>query len=63
MIIVAAMTLGRHVSVDGSLIAVLVGYSIEHRAIETLAFALPTLDAKTINDVEIPFQRIIPLRD
>src|SRR5439155_3890399 len=29
--IVAAMTLGRHVSLDSTFIAILVGYSIEHR--------------------------------
>src|SRR3954453_23218104 len=32
-----AMTLGRHVSMDGSLITVLLNYGIEHRAGETLA--------------------------
>jgi hypothetical protein len=50
--VVAAMTLGRHVSLDGSLIAVLVGYSIEHRMGEVLALGLPRLDAKAIKDVQ-----------
>ena len=58
--LLAAMTLGRHVSVDGSLIAVLVGYSIENRAIETLAVALPKIDAKTIKDVKARFDALPP---
>ncbi len=53
--VLAAMTLGRHISVDGSLIAVLVGYNIEYRAIETLAVALPKLDSKTIKGVRTRF--------
>jgi hypothetical protein len=48
----AALTLGRHVSVDGSLIAVLVGYAIEGRTGETLALYLPRLDAKTVKDLK-----------
>ena len=50
--LLAAMTLGRHISVDGSLIAVLVGYSVEARAIETFAHALPTFNPKIIKDVK-----------
>jgi hypothetical protein len=43
--LVAALTLGHHVSLDGSLIGVLVGYAIEARVNETLATFLPRLDA------------------
>ncbi|HVC97929.1 MAG TPA: hypothetical protein VND64_29935 [Pirellulales bacterium] len=50
--VVAAMALGRHVSLDGSLIAVLVGYSIEHRTSEALALGLPKLDSEAIKDLK-----------
>jgi hypothetical protein len=46
--IVAAMTLARHSSRDTINIMLLVGYAIEHRAIEALAQSLPRLDAATI---------------
>ena len=46
--LIDGMTLGRHISLDGTMIAVLVGYNIEHRMIETLAIQLPRLDASTI---------------
>lgn len=46
--ILSAMTLARHVSIDGSLIALLVSYAIESRGHETLALYLPKLDASTI---------------
>jgi hypothetical protein len=48
----AALTLGRHVSLDGSLIGVLVGYSIEARVNETLAVFLPRLDARLLDDLK-----------
>ena len=50
--IVAAMTLGRHVSLDSTFIAILVGYSIEHRLIETLARYLPKLKPGMIKDLK-----------
>jgi hypothetical protein len=46
--LIAAMTLGRHVSLDGSLVTILLGYQIEHQMSETLALHLPNLDAKTV---------------
>lgn len=58
--LIAAMTLGRHISLDGSLITVLVGYSIEHRATETLAAALPACDAKSIRDLKKRFDSLPP---
>jgi hypothetical protein len=49
---VAALALGRHVSLDGSLIGVLVGYSIEGKVNETLAVFLPKLDARLLGDLK-----------
>jgi hypothetical protein len=46
--IVAALTLGRHVSLAGTNLMLLVGFAIEHLAIETLAHDLPKLDAGLI---------------
>lgn len=46
--LVAAITVGRHVSQDGSLIAILVAYNIEGRMSEMLALSLPRLDAQRI---------------
>jgi hypothetical protein len=50
--LVAALTLGHHVSLDGSLIGVLVGYSIEARVYETLAAGLPRLDARLLANLK-----------
>ena len=50
--IVAAKALGRQVSRDGSLIGVLVGYSIEGRTDDALALYLPELDPGTIKDLK-----------
>ncbi len=49
--LVAAMTLARHVSLDGSLPSILTQYAIERRMSETLALYLPKLEARTIKDV------------
>jgi hypothetical protein len=49
--IVAATRMGRQVSRDGSLIGVLVGYSIEARMIDALALYLPKLDPGAIKDL------------
>lgn len=49
---VAAMTLARHVSQDGSFIMILVGYALESRLNESLAIYLPKLDAKTLQDLQ-----------
>jgi hypothetical protein len=48
----AGLTLGHHVSLDGSLIGVLVGYAIEARVNETLAAFLPRLDARQLDDLK-----------
>jgi len=58
--LLAAMTLGRHVSLDRSLITGLVGYNIEHRTIETLAHYLPKLNAKTIADLKTRLDALPP---
>jgi hypothetical protein len=50
--ILDAMTVGRHVSVDGSLITVLVNYAIERQASETLALDLSRLDAQAIRNLK-----------
>jgi hypothetical protein len=50
--LVDATTLGRHVSMDGTLITLLVNYAIEHRASETLAPYLPGLDAGMIKGLK-----------
>jgi hypothetical protein len=43
--ILTGMTLGRHISQNGTLIVLYVGYAIEHRLSEALALNLPKLDA------------------
>jgi hypothetical protein len=50
--IVAALTLGRQVSRDGTLIGVVTGYGIETFANETLASGLPKLDAKMLVELK-----------
>jgi hypothetical protein len=49
--IVAAMTLGRYTSRDGSLITVLVGYNIEQRGGQVLARYLPKLGPEAIKEL------------
>jgi hypothetical protein len=58
--VVAAMTLGRHVSLEGGFIAVLFGYSVEHRMIETLAPYLSRLDARTIKGLKTRLDALPP---
>lgn len=50
--IVAATTMGRQVSLDGSLIGILVGYNIEGRMDDALALHLPDLDPGTIKGLK-----------
>jgi hypothetical protein len=49
--ILAAMTLSRHLSLDGSLPSILTRYAIERRVSETLARYLPRLDAGALKDL------------
>jgi hypothetical protein len=58
--LVDAMTLGRHVSVDGTLITVLVNHAIEQRAGETLARYLPRLDAGAIKGLKSRLDALPP---
>jgi hypothetical protein len=56
----AAMILGRQVSLDRSLLSVLVGYGIEQRATETLAAYLPRLDSKTTKELKTRLDALPP---
>src|SRR5262249_32755387 len=58
--LLAAMTLGRQVSMDRSIMTGLVAYNIEHRAIEILARYLPRLDAKTMEDLKTRLDALPP---
>jgi hypothetical protein len=58
--LLAAMNLARHVSWDQSLTTGLVGYNIEHRAIETLAASLPKLNPTTLNDLKTRLDALPP---
>ena len=58
--LLAAMTLGRHVSQGGGFIMLLVGYHIEYRVGETLARYLPQLDAKATKDVKTRLDGLPP---
>jgi hypothetical protein len=58
--LVAGVTLGRHVSLEGGFITMLVGYQIEHRLTETLALYLPRLDAKAMKDLETRLDALPP---
>jgi hypothetical protein len=51
--LVAASYMGRQVSQDGSLIGVLVGYSIEGRMSEAIALYLPRLDKETTKKLKM----------
>ncbi len=50
--LVDALALGRQVSLDGSLIAVLVGYAVEERAGATLAANLTSLNADMLRNLQ-----------
>jgi hypothetical protein len=49
--LVAALIMGRHISLAGTNIMLLVGYAIEHRVYEIFAQELPRLDAKAVKDM------------
>jgi hypothetical protein len=59
--LVAAMTLGRHISSGGTNIMLLVGYAIENRTSEVLAINLPRLDARTIGDLKARLAALPPV--
>jgi hypothetical protein len=50
--IVSGITMGRHCSLTGTNVMLLVGYAIEHRLIDVLALELPKLDTKLIPDLK-----------
>jgi hypothetical protein len=60
--ITAAWTLGRHLSLEGGFIIVLVGYQIEHRMIETLAPNLPRLNPGMLKDLRMRLAALPPFR-
>ena len=57
---VDALTLGRHVSRDGTLIAVLVGVAIEQGVTDTLAADLPKLDAAALKRLAARLEALPP---
>ena len=60
--VVAAWTLGRHVSLEGGFIILLVGYQIENRMIETLAPHLPELDPGMLEKLKARLGALPPFR-
>jgi hypothetical protein len=50
--ILATITMGRHISLDGSLPSILLRNAIERRASETLAIYLPKLGARELRDLK-----------
>src|SRR5262249_3618896 len=58
--ILAAMTLGRHVSQEGVLMLTLVGYASDHRLGEALALHLPRLNAETLKDLKARLDALPP---
>jgi hypothetical protein len=61
--LVAAIAMGRHASLDGSFIGVLVGYSIEARVGEVIALYLPGLSAETIEGLKKRLDALPPGSD
>jgi hypothetical protein len=57
---VDALTLGRHISYDGTLIAVLVGVAIEHGVTNTLAADLPKLDKTALKKLAARLDALPP---
>jgi RNA polymerase sigma factor (sigma-70 family) len=58
--LVAALTLARHVSRDGTLDGLWGGYKSEHRLSETLALYLPKLDARAIKELKTRLDALPP---
>jgi RNA polymerase sigma factor (sigma-70 family) len=56
----AALTLARHVSRDGTLDGLRAGYDIEHRMSEALAADLPRLDARATRDLKTRLDALPP---
>jgi hypothetical protein len=50
--VIAALTMGRHVSRDGYLVSILVRYTIEERIGRALAIHLPNLNAKMLANIK-----------
>jgi hypothetical protein len=58
--IVAGMTLGRHISLEGGFITMLIGYQIDHRLTETLALYLSKLDAGALKNLQTRLEALPP---
>jgi hypothetical protein len=58
--IVAALTLGRHISLTGTNIMLLVGFAIEHVSIDALARDLPKLDPGRIRNLKMRLDALPP---
>jgi hypothetical protein len=54
----ATATLGRHVSTDGTIISLLVGYAIEATVTETIAAHLRELDKATLKDLAARWEKL-----
>jgi hypothetical protein len=58
--VLAAMTMGRHLSGDGTLIGVLVACAIEQMGTVTLAAYLPKLDKEALRDLSARIEKLPP---
>jgi len=58
--VLAAMTLGRNISLDGTLMMVLFGYGVEPCVSETLALNLPRLNSKMIKNLKTRLDALAP---
>jgi hypothetical protein len=58
--LLAAMTLGRHITLDRCLVTLLIAYRIDQGTIETLARYMPKLDAKTMTDLKSRMDALPP---
>jgi hypothetical protein len=58
--IVDAMAVGRHISMDGSLITLILDYGIEYRAGDTVALCLPKLSAEAIRSLKTRLANLPP---
>ncbi|HEY7310227.1 MAG TPA: sigma-70 family RNA polymerase sigma factor [Gemmataceae bacterium] len=58
--IIAALTMARHISLDGTLESLWIGYEIEQRMSETLALYLPSIDSKMLRHLKSRLDALPP---